>query len=439
MTPQLQQAIKLLQLSSLDLLTEIETYLETNPLLERQENSEQTDIAELEAAFASQTASKSTQPIDLDSAQDLMQQKASEPTLREHLIAQWELTPASEVERIIGETIIDAINDDGYLETTLDDLCLTLKYQFTITLDDVNEVLLKIQKLDPLGVGSRDLKENLQIQLRSLPLETPWRKESIILVSQYLPILARRDYTTLKRRLQLSLDNLKQVIHLIQTLNPRPGSLIGNQQADYMIPDVFVIKQNKKWVVILNPSSTPKIRINPEYMKIAQQSNSGNDQTFLKSHLQEARWFLKSLEARNETLIKVTQCIVDKQPGFLEHGDIAMKPLILQDVASDIEMHESTVSRITTQKFMYTPRGIYELKYFFSSHLSTDSGNDCSSRAIRALIKQFIAHENKAKPLSDHQLSVLLAEQGIKVARRTIAKYRETMAVLPSNERKQIL
>ncbi|MFO1258375.1 MAG: RNA polymerase factor sigma-54 [Gammaproteobacteria bacterium] len=439
MTPQLQHAIKLLQLSALELQAEIETYIETNPLLERQEDTEQSDLAEIEAAFMAQSLSKPSQTLDSDTALDILQQRTTEPSLREHLTSQWNLTPVSETERVVGDLIIDAINENGYLETTLEEICLTLQSQFKIKVNEVHEVLLKVQKLDPIGVGARDLKETLMLQLRNLPATTPWRKQAIELVSLYLPVLGRRDYSALKRRLQVTLDELKQVIHLIQTLHPRPGSVIGKQESDYIVPDVFAVKQHRHWSVFLNPNNMPKLRINPEYINIAQRSSSSREHTFLKNHLQEAKWFLKSLEARNDTLIKVSQCIVDKQQGFLEHGDIAMKPLILQDIANEIGMHESTVSRITTQKFIHTPRGIYELKYFFSSHLETASGNDCSSRAIQALIKQFIDHENKTKPLSDHQLAVLLTEQGIKVARRTIAKYREAMAILPSNERKQIL
>jgi RNA polymerase sigma-54 factor len=298
-------------------------------------------------------------------------------------------------------------------------------------------VLNRIQRFEPIGVGARNLSESLKIQLEHLP-DFIWKNKAKELVTHHLILLGKRDYAALKRKLGLSLEDLKEVIHCIQALNPRPGTNIGNKTAQYIVPDVYAFKKEERWQVELNPVCTPHLQINNHYASLIKRSDSSKDNQFLRNQLLEARWFLKSIENRNDTLLKVARCIVKEQQDFLEHGEQAMKPLILNDIASVLEMHESTISRVTTQKYLYTPRGTFELKYFFSSHVGTQ-GEECSSTAIRALIKKFIAHENPHKPLSDHKLSSLLADLGIPVARRTIAKYREAMNLAPSNERKQLI
>ena len=306
-------------------------------------------------------------------------------------------------------------------------------------LDEIEAVLHRIQNFDPPGVGARDLRESMLIQLKQYDPETPWRDETIQLVKDHFNLLASRDYVQIQRRLKLSESDLQQMIGLIQTLNPRPGSQITDSQPEYIVPDVFVKKVNNVWKVELNPEVTPRLRINGLYANMIKRANNSSDNTYLKNHLQEARWFMKSLRSRSETLLKVAKCIVERQQAFLEYGEEAMKPLVMYDIAEAVSMHESTISRVTTKKYMHTPKGIYELKYFFSSHVSTAGGGECSSTAIRAMIKKFVATEAPAKPLSDSKLAKMLAEKGINVARRTVAKYREAMAIPPSNERKRLM
>jgi RNA polymerase sigma-54 factor len=274
--------------------------------------------------------------------------------------------------------------------------------------------------------------------LRQLEPATPWRDEALRLVTHHLDLLGSRDFSQLMRRMRLSQPELQEVIALIQTLNPRPGSQIASNQAEYVIPDVYVSKRNGKWHVDLNPEAAPRLRINAQYAGLVKRADNSADNTYLRNHLQEARWFLKSLQSRNETLLKVARCIVERQRAFFDYGEEAMKPLVLRDVAESVEMHESTISRVTTQKYMHTPRGIFEFKYFFSSHVGTSDGGECSATAIRAMIKKLIAAETPSKPLSDSKIAAMLADEGIEVARRTIAKYREAMAIPPSNERKRL-
>ncbi|MCB1644102.1 MAG: RNA polymerase factor sigma-54, partial [Pseudomonadales bacterium] len=285
----------------------------------------------------------------------------------------------------------------------------------------------------------RDLRECLLIQLKALPDTTPWRSQAIAVVRDYISYLANRDYAFLIRKTRLKEDELKQVIELIQTLNPRPGSDFSQSNTEYVDPDVLVSKKNGRWTVELNPKSAPRIRVNPDYAAMVRRADNSNDNNYLKSHLQEARWFIKSLQQRNDTLLKVSSKIVEYQRGFLEYGEQAMKPLVLSDIARAVDLHESTISRVTTQKYMHTPAGVFELKYFFSSHVSTHAGGEVSSTAIRALIKKLVSEENPKKPLSDSKIASMLASQDIKVARRTIAKYRESLMIPPSNERKQLV
>lgn len=343
---------------------------------------------------------------------------------------QLNLTPMTDRDQIIALSIVDAVDPGGMLSLSAEEIHAGLSSSLDdLDLDEVNAVLRRIQQFDPPGVAAHDLQECLLIQLQQLPAETTHLESAITVIRDHLNLLGARDYKQLMRRTKLKEAELRDTILLIQTLNPRPGDLINSGEVEYIVPDVFVAKEQDRWTVRLNPDIAPRIRINPEYASLIKRADSSSDNTFLRDSLQEARWFLKSLQSRNETLLRVASSIVEKQRGFLEYGAEAMKPLVLHDVAEAVGMHESTISRVTTQKYMHTPQGIFELKYFFSSHVSTDSGGECSSTAIRAIIRKLINAENPRKPLSDSKIAELLAEQGIQVARRTIAKYRESLAI----------
>tara|TARA_R110002096_G_scaffold76841_8_gene181360 strand:- start:2039 stop:2971 length:933 start_codon:yes stop_codon:yes gene_type:complete len=308
-----------------------------------------------------------------------------------------------------------------------------------VEMDEIEMVLHRIQQFEPVGIGARDLRECLLLQIRQLPADTPLLEQATRVVRDHLELLGSRDFSQLMRRSKLKEDQLRDAIALIQTLNPRPGGEIASGEPEYVIPDVIVRKDNNRWLVELNQESVPKVRVNGQYASMVRRADSSDDNTYLRNNLQEARWFIKSLQSRNETLMKVATQIVEHQRGFLEQGEEAMKPLVLHDIAEAVGMHESTISRVTTQKFMHTPRGIFELKYFFSSHVGTSEGGEFSSTAIRALIKKLVAAENPKKPLSDSKIAGLLEEQGIEVARRTIAKYRESLNIAPSSERKRLV
>ncbi len=460
MTPQLQQAIRLLQLSAVDLQTEIQSALETNPMLEVQEQElahsdaghEETSEADAALNFYADpdpNGEEFTWEVRLGTKREArfheslgneLETLNSMPiTLQDHLNWQMELTPFSDNDRLIAATLIDSINEDGFLTCAVEEIVATLKEEIDIDVREVEAVLHRIQQFDPLGVGARDIAESLKVQLEHLPLEFTWRDKARELVMHHLELLGKRDYAALRRRLGLSMEDLQEVIQCIQSLNPRPGTEIGGKTAEYVIPDVYTYKRQGKWVVELNPECIPKLRINDHYAGMIKRADSSHDNQYLRNQLQEARWFLKSIENRNETLLKVASCIIEQQQEFLELGEEAMKPLILHDVAKVLELHESTISRVTTQKYLHTPRGTFELKYFFSSHVNTEKGGECSATAIRAFIKKLIAAESRKKPLSDSKLAKLLAEQGIPVARRTVAKYREAMHIPPSNERKQLI
>ncbi len=486
MTPQLQQAIRLLQLSTLDLQQEIQEALESNPMLEVREedhdgehyNKEHLngDARKSEAEEASAKSNDDRQEIELhehipddlavDSSWDDIYTHTptshglpsgdddfnfenvygTTDSLWDHLSWQLNLTTMTDRDRAIAEAIIESVDAEGYLSTPLEDIFEGLEQNLSteedpLEMDEVEAVLHRVQFFDPPGICARDLADCLTIQLKQLPEDTQWREEALKVVGQYLDLLASRDYTQLMRKARLKEPELRDVILLIQSLNPRPGNQIESGKDEYVVPDVIVRKdiKNNRWLVELNPEIAPKLRVNASYASMVKRADNSSDNTYLKDHLQEARWFIKSLQSRNETLLKVATNIVEHQRGFLEYGEEAMKPLVLHDVAQAVEMHESTISRVTTQKYMHTPRGIFELKYFFSSHVSTDSGGEASSTAIRAIIKKLVAAENTRKPLSDSKIATLLGEQGIKVARRTIAKYREAMNIPPSNERKSLI
>jgi len=468
MTPQLQQAIRLLQLSTLELQTEVQDALDSNAMLEQDEGgSADTPEADGGANGADKdtpvTAAESAETIpdelptdsnwedvfdtgatsysapDSGGSRDLTETiTVSNGGLHDQLQWQLELTHFSETDQHIARVIIDAIDNDGYLTVSIDDIHQQLDEQLEIELDEVQAVLHRIQQFDPIGVAAQDIRESLQLQLRQFNVDTPWLKEARILVRDHFGLLSNRDYTKLGRKMKLTTDDLQHVIHLIQSLNPRPGSAFDTEEPEYIVPDVYVIKKNDKWQVELNIDSIPKLRINGLYASMIKRGSNSKDNNYLRDNLQEARWFLKSLQSRHDTLLKVANCIVERQQGFFEHGDEAMKPMVLRSIADSIEMHESTISRVTTRKYMHTPRGIYEFKYFFSSHVSTESGGECSATAIRAIIKKLVAAENPTKPLSDNKMASVLAEQGINVARRTIAKYRESLSISPSNERKRL-
>lgn len=481
MTPQLQQAIRLLQLSTLDLTQEIQEALETNPLLDiedeiqhQPENSQyetnnkdsletadrsnndndlnnereiQTDSPSLSDELPTDSewsdvydsylpsASRSTDDTDTDF---LLHRGDNSETLQEHLIWQMNLTPFSAIDREIATAIIDGISEDGYFTGDLNEISASLQ-EHEVEIEDVEAVLHRIQAFDPPGVGATDTRDCLLLQLYQLDEDTPFREEAIDLCRDFFKYLASQDQAQIKRRMRIDDATLTGITQLIRSLNPRPGSLIESNHAQYVVPDVFVSKHNNRWHVELNPDTTPKLQINREYANLIRRADQSADNTFLKNHLQEARWFIKSLVSRNETILRVATKIVEYQTGFLEYGEEAMRPLVLKDIAEPLEMHESTISRVTTQKYMYTPRGTYEFKYFFSSHVSTSSGGECSSTAIRALIKKLVAAELPNKPLSDNKIAAILSEQGIKVARRTVAKYRESMNIPPSNERKRLV
>lgn len=467
MTPQLQQAIKLLQLSTLDLQQEIQNALDSNPLLEQDDQTsteeciEPTDSSQLDISDAiSQQELSNDLPAEKEweesytstpvtgtnsnaatyDGEDSTYQGESIISLQDHLLWQMQLTPFTDADQIIAMSIIDSIDDSGYLTTDCQTIFDSLQKEIDgLELDEVEVVLKRIQHFDPLGVASRTTQECLQFQLFQLPEMTPWRNEAISVLEHYMDLLGNRDYRTLARKSKFKEPQLAEIMRLIQTLEPRPGNSIEPTATEYIVPDVYVKKINGQWRVSLNQDCEPHLSINQQYASLSQGCMSKSDSLFIKGHLQEAKWFIKSLESRNETLLKVSNCIVQQQQAFFEYGDESMKPMVLNDVALEVEMHESTISRVTTQKFMHTPRGIYELKYFFSSHVATENGGACSSTAIRALIKKMIAAEVSTKPLSDNKITQLLEEKGIQVARRTIAKYRESLGFPPSNQRKQLL
>ena len=475
MTPQLQQAIRLLQLSSVELQTEIREALESNMMLELEEaeterganesgQAQELTKEDVDAMSSETSLTQEAIPDDLpvdsgwddvyDSISNYTKSTLNAPqydgfenqdskgkTLSEHLLWQLNLTPASDTDKVIAMTIIDMLDDDGYLNGSLEDVLAALNNtndEEPIGLEEVEAVLHMIQAMDSPGVASRDIRECLSIQLRHCDPETPRLGQAKQLVEQYLELLASHDFNQLMRKMKLSQEELTEVVGLIQSMNPRPGNQVTDSRTEYVTPDVYVKKAGEGWKINLNAESMPSLRINNTYANMIKRADNSADNTSLKSHLQEARWFIKSLQSRSETLLKVATCIVERQRAFLEYGEEAMKPLVLNDVAGVLGMHESTISRVTTRKYIHTPRGIFELKYFFSSHVSTNHGGACSSTAIRALIKKLISAETPNKPLSDSKIAAILEDQGVNVARRTVAKYREAMSIPPSNERKRL-
>lgn len=488
MTPQLQQAIRLLQLSTLELQAEIQEALDSNPMLEMDDHDgdgaptttpddSPIDYAAAEEALAAAGAELAGErPLDIGSTESMPDElpvdsvwedvfasggssaagsggedddsafesrNAAPETLAQHLAWQLNLTPFSDLDRAIGMAILDAIDERGYLTASLDEILEAVADPddpYAVEMDEVEAVLHRIQQFDPPGVAARHLGECLLIQLKQLPEDTPCRAEAIAAVRDHLELLGSRDFAGLMRKLKLNEAGLKATLGLIQSLNPSPGGRIGGGgDTEYVVPDVIVRRLRDRWSVELNPETAPRLRVNAGYAAMVRRADSSADNTYLRNHLQEARWFIKSLQSRNDTLLKVASCIVEHQRAFLEQGPEAMKPMVLRDIAEEVGMHESTISRVTTQKFMHTPRGVFELKYFFSSHVSTTGGGEASSTAIRAMIRKLVGQEDPRKPLSDNKIADLLLEQGIEVARRTIAKYRESLNIPPSNERKRLV
>jgi len=486
-TPQLQQAIRLLQLSSLELQQEIQEALESNPLLEEVEEEpaarETIEAPTEEPAAAnddgesSDTASIEELPVDRDNTSseddslreelarnddwednseslsasatrndggdglpDIDARNSAPTTLRGHLLWQMQMTIFSPTDRRIAEAVIDAISEEGYLTCSLDEIQQSLPGDLAVELDEVQAVVHQVQNFDPAGVAARDLGECLQLQLRVLDPATPHLQDARrIATPENLDLLAGRDFKQLKRATRLGAEDLQAAIQLIQRLNPRPGNSVTSSHAGYIAPDITVKKIRGIWRAELTSSTTPRLGINHQYEKLIRRGVDTTDNKYLQDKLQEARWFIKSLVSRNDTLLKVARAIVDRQRAFLEHGAEAMKPLVLHDIAEIVGMHESTISRVTTSKYMLTPRGIFELKYFFSSHVGTADGGTCSATAIRSLIKKMVEAEKSSKPISDNTIADILAEQGIHVARRTVAKYREALNIPPSSLRKSLV
>ncbi|MCC5792400.1 MAG: RNA polymerase factor sigma-54 [Legionellaceae bacterium] len=444
LTPQLQQAIRLLQMSTLDLQHEIQQVAEHNPLLDVDLTDDREDTgpdvvmhAESDHDWQWDQMSQHKR-MDFGDNPDFSDNLYSSTTnLTEHLLWQLNLTTLSDTDRLIAEAIIEGIDNDGFLQGSIDDIRLGLA-ELNLSREEIEAVRHLIQRFDPLGCASLSLAECLLVQLSQCPASAADCALAEAMIRDSLELLAQHNYRLLKKKHHITDEKLNSMIQLIQKLHPKPGNLIHEEVTEYIVPDVTVKKIDGKWQVALNHHSLPKMRINEQYAQLAAGRASSADHQYIKTNLQEARWFLKSVQSRQDTLLKVATYIMKVQKVFLEQGEVGMKPLILHDVARQLELHESTISRVTTQKFIHTPRGVFELKYFFSSHVHTDNGGECSSTAIKAMIKEAISEEPSSKPYSDHQITRLIAHKGIHIARRTVAKYREAMGIAPSNIRKSV-
>lgn len=467
LTPQLQQAIRLLQLSSLELEQEIQLQLDSNPLLEKVE--EQISVESLSTVDASQKDLTNElnadhlpddlpvdtdwddvythQPTSLGAAEfeEREDNRQSQQSLQEYMLEQINLLHFSRIDQLIAYCIIDSLDEKGFLDAEISEITASVQhllssmdYEEEIEEDEVLVVLKHIQRLDPIGVGSRNLAECLLIQLDSLPVNTPCRNDAVKLLQHY-ELLITNELPKLIKQTGLNQEQLRCAVDLLKTLKPYPGLEFESKESDYQIPDVVVMKKNDCWQVTLNPDVMPKLRLNSFYTNMIRRADQSEDNQYLRNQMLEAKNFIKSIDERHKTLLKVATCIVEHQKSFLEIGPEGMKPLVLRDIAEEVELHESTVSRVTTNKYMLTPRGLFELKYFFSSHVGTTSGGEASSTAIRAKIKKMIAEENARKPLSDNTIANLLKEEGIDVARRTVAKYRESLHIPSSSERKVLI
>ncbi|MGD9788728.1 MAG: RNA polymerase factor sigma-54 [Sulfuricellaceae bacterium] len=465
LTPQLQQSIRLLQLSTVELNQEMETFIQSNPLLERADDDwDEGSSGPVGESYENRTettpepAAEEREPSALDSFEegswwaegagrggrdddddedDARQVMAETQTLRQHLNWQLNLLPLSDRDKIIVSLLIDALDDDGYLTMSVEELLAILPPELEVEEIEVLTALKHLQNFDPPGVGARNLSECLVLQMETLPEDTPYRDQAFQIARHHLDALASRDYASLKKTLKCDDDTLRGAQQLITHLNPRPGGDFAPVDTRYVVPDVVVKKLKGVWTVSLNSDAMPRLRVNRLYADILSRNRDASHSQ-LSAQLQEAKWLIKNIQQRFDTILRVSQAIVDRQRHFFDHGEVAMRPLVLREIADAVGLHESTVSRVTTQKFMATPRGVYELKYFFGSHVATETGGACSATAIRALIKQLVGAENPKKPLSDSEITKLLADQGIVVARRTIAKYRESMQIPPVNLRKSI-
>jgi RNA polymerase sigma-54 factor len=463
MTPQLQQAIRLLQLPVLELQAQIREALESNVMLEAEDEGAVLDAGEpLERTYDSDETNESTTAAkdDRDPApsegddpwsETQMTGPAESPwsgdgdrtqefadsgneTLREHLLWQLEMSRLDERAQRIGTAVIDAINDDGYLTEDVGEIAANLLPELASSAEEVQQVLRQLQTMDPAGVGARSVSECLELQLRQLAADTPGLATAIEIAREHLSLVAEQQYALLRRHLRVDEEHLHDALALVRSCHPRPGAAVHTPTPEYVVPDVFVRRTERGWHVDINPASVPRIRVNQSYAGLL---GRASDHAALRAQLQEARWLIRSLEIRNDTLLKVARCIVSRQSGFLEQGEEYMQPMILRDVAESISMHESTISRVTTGKYMHTPRGVFELRFFFSSHVAGSDGSELSSTAIRAKIRKLIAAEDPAKPMSDNRIAEILSEEGVQVARRTVAKYREALGIPSSSERKR--
>ncbi len=471
LTPQLQQSIRLLQLSTVELNAEVERMLQENPLLEKAESDdelppgpgkqngasgpEQATTPAREGDEAAAEPRERTDPPDGADFEDYTRgdgdwggsgasdddedgfypQQVATTTLRDHLLSQLAVLNLPQRDRVLVGALIDALDDDGYLHTSLEELAEMFPDELEIDPDEISLALCYLQSFEPAGIGARDPAECLSLQLKALPESTPCRAEALIVVREHLPLLAARDFTKLKRLLHTDDAGVRAVRALVTSLNPRPGAAFAKSEANFVIPDVIVKKVRGKWVAALNEAAMPKLRLNRIYADILTRNRDSSNQQ-LTAQLQEAKWLIRNVQQRFETILRVSQAIVERQRRFFEHGDVAMRPMVLREIAEMLDLHESTISRVTTQKYMLSPRGTYELKYFFGSHVATDTGGAASATAIRALIRQLIGAEDTKVPLTDSKIADLLGEQGIIVARRTVAKYREALQIPPVNLRK---
>jgi RNA polymerase sigma-54 factor len=471
LTPQLQQAIRLLQLSSVELETELREALESNPLLELaelgDEEGEGESAAPNQVNGSTETATNGNgsdeaaprethedlpydEPMDLgleridygggpapDDGDGMESQDQEEEDLRDHLLWQLNLTPLSQRDRAIGATIIEAIDDDGYLHESNEVLQANLAEIHHVDIDEVEAMRHRIQHFDPIGVASHSLIECLRVQLDAFDPSVPGCATARILVNDHLEAIARNDRVRLCKQLQTDAEDLDAAIALIRSLDPKPGAQVSPGKTEFVAPDAYAHKHNGRWVVSLSPNCQPKLAINQHYSGLIARARR-DDATYLRGHLQEARWLIKSLQTRADTMLKVATAIVRAQIGFLDFGAEAMRPLVLRDIAEEISMHESTVSRVTTRKYLHTPRGTFEFKYFFSSGVSTVDGGAASATAIQAMIRKLIGEETPARPMSDQSLAAELNKRGIEVARRTVAKYREALNIPSSNDRSRL-
>jgi len=472
LTPQLQQSIRLLQLSTIELNAEVERLLQENPLLEKAEGEDDAPPAVVSGGAALTGASDVPAPTgehgddDARERRDAVEradfedfssgdsdwgggaakdddddgfypQQVATSTLRDHLLSQLAVLNLALRDRQIVAALIDALDEDGYLHSSLEEIAELFPEELEIDPDELSIALRYVQSFEPAGIGARDAAECLALQLKALPETTPFRAEALTLVSEHLPVLAARDFTKLKRLLHTDDAGVRSVRTLVTSLNPRPGASFAKAESNYVIPDVIVRKVRGKWAASLNEAAMPKLRLNRIYADILTRNRDSSNQQ-LAAQLQEAKWLIRNVQQRFETILRVAQAIVERQRRFFEHGDVAMRPMVLREIADMLSLHESTISRVTTQKYMLTPRGTYELKYFFGSHVATDTGGAASATAIRALIKQLIGAEDRKTPLTDSRIADLLGDQGIIVARRTIAKYREALQIPPVNLRKAL-